>query len=54
MPTYAYACRKCGKKFSLTMTMTEHDKRRVKCPKCSSGQVQQTIQGFFATTSKKS
>ncbi|MEW6156319.1 MAG: zinc ribbon domain-containing protein [Verrucomicrobiota bacterium] len=54
MPTYDYSCKKCGRKFSLTMTMGEHEKKRVQCPKCHSKDVNQSMQPFFATTSKKS
>ncbi|MBI4658366.1 MAG: zinc ribbon domain-containing protein [Verrucomicrobia bacterium] len=54
MPSYDYYCRKCGKKFTLTMTMSDHEKKKVKCPKCSSSQVAQQVGAFFATTSKKS
>jgi putative FmdB family regulatory protein len=54
MPTYDYTCQKCKKKFTLNMTIGEHDKKRVKCPRCSSQAVKQSVQAFFATTSKKS
>lgn len=54
MPTYDYACKKCNKKFTLVMTISQHEKRKVKCPKCSSTSVGQRVQAFFATTSKKS
>ncbi|MBM3880515.1 MAG: zinc ribbon domain-containing protein [Verrucomicrobia bacterium] len=54
MPTYAYKCKKCGKSFTLVLSITEHDRKKPTCPKCRSSQVAQTVQGFFATTSKKS
>lgn len=54
MPTYEYSCPQCKKRFSLVMSIKDHDRRRVKCPKCASARVSQTVQGFFATTSKKS
>ena len=54
MPTYEYTCQKCHKTFALVMRMSEHGKKRVKCPKCASSQVAQRLQSFFATTSKKS
>jgi putative FmdB family regulatory protein len=54
MPTYDYMCKKCGKKFNLVMSIGEHDKRRVRCPKCSSQQVGHLVEPFFAVTSKKS
>ena len=54
MPTYDFRCDKCGKRFSLTMTIAEHDSKRARCPKCKSPRVTQQLHGFFAQTSKKS
>jgi len=54
MPVYDYKCADCKKKFTLTMTVSEHDKVKVKCPKCGSKKVVQQMASFFAVTSKKS
>ncbi len=54
MPTYDYICNKCRKKFTAVMTISEHDKKKVRCPKCSSVRVEQQYHSFFAVTSKKS
>jgi len=54
MPSYEYACKECKKAFTLTLTMAEHDKKRVACPKCKSRKVEQQFGSFFAVTSKKS
>jgi putative FmdB family regulatory protein len=54
MPDYDYACKKCGKKFMITMSLNDHDNKKARCPKCGSGNVKQQISGFFAKTSKKS
>jgi len=54
MPHYEYRCLACGKKFSIIMTIAEHDTRQVKCPKCESTKVEQQWAAFYATTSKKS
>ncbi len=54
MPTYDYTCNKCRKKFTLVMTINEHDKKKIRCPKCSSVRVEQQFYSFFAVTSKKS
>jgi putative FmdB family regulatory protein len=54
MPTYEYRCEKCNRKFALVMSISEHDRRRPKCPKCGSGRVTQMISAFFAQTGKKS
>lgn len=54
MPTYEYLCKKCGKKFTEVMSISEHDKKKVACPKCSSKDVVQAVTSFYANTSKKS
>jgi putative FmdB family regulatory protein len=54
MPEYGYRCEACGKRFTKIMGMAEHDRARVKCPKCSSGKVRQTVGSFVPITSKKS
>jgi putative FmdB family regulatory protein len=54
MPHFEYECRKCGRKFSVTMSIGDHDKKKVQCPKCKSESVKQLIEPFFVTTSKKS
>ncbi len=54
MPTYDYVCKKCRKKFSHLMTISEHDRKRIRCPKCKSTQVEQELLSFFVVTSKKS
>ena len=32
MPLYEYLCKKCLESFTLTMTISEHDKKRIQCP----------------------
>jgi putative FmdB family regulatory protein len=54
MPTYDYKCVNCGKKFSLVMTIRQHDSKKPKCPKCNSRKVKQQLASFFAITSDKS
>ncbi|MFC1452923.1 FmdB family zinc ribbon protein [Verrucomicrobiota bacterium] len=54
MAVYDYQCGKCGKKFSVNMSMSEHDTKRTRCPKCKSLRVVQHVSAFFAQTSKKS
>jgi putative FmdB family regulatory protein len=54
MPRYEYLCEVCNKKFSLVLTIDEHDKGKIKCPKCGSSNVEQQWAAFYATTSKKS
>ena len=54
MPVYDYICKKCQKSFELVLTLGEHDKNKIKCPKCGSKNVEQDAAAFFAVTSKKS
>lgn len=54
MPTYDFKCEKCKKKFSLTMSISEYDSTKIRCPKCKSTRVKQQITSFQAVTSKKS
>lgn len=54
MPTYEYRCNKCRKRFTHVWSISQHDKKRPKCPKCSSTSVSQVFSSFFAKTSKKS
>jgi len=54
MPTYDFRCEKCKKKFSLMMTISEYEKKKIRCPKCKSTRVKQQISSFQAITSKKS
>lgn len=54
MPIYEYLCSKCRKKFTLLMSINEHDAKKVRCPKCKSVKVEQQFKSFFTITSKKS
>jgi len=54
MPHYEYLCKACNKKFSLVLTVAEHDKGKIKCPKCGREHIHQEAAAFFAVTSKKS
>jgi putative FmdB family regulatory protein len=54
MPVYDYVCKDCNNEFELVLTISEHDKTQIKCPKCSGTNVEQESAAFFAVTSKKS
>ena len=54
MPRYEYYCEDCKRPFELILTLEEHDKSKITCPKCKSKQVRQEAAAFFAVTSKKS
>jgi len=54
MPTYEYECKKCGHEFVLAMAMDEHQKKKVRCPKCKSESVKHLISSISVTTPRKS
>jgi putative FmdB family regulatory protein len=54
MPTYEYECLECRKKFSRIMSIAEHDKGKVACPKCKGQKVKQVLSPFITKTSRKS
>jgi len=54
MPTYDYRCQKCGKEFSVILSMREHDGKKAKCPKCGGKKLGQLITTFMTKTSRKS
>jgi putative FmdB family regulatory protein len=54
MPRYEYLCEKCKKPFELTMTISEREKAKPKCPACTGAKVTPQSGGFVAQTRKKS
>ena len=54
MPVYDYVCKDCRNSFELVLTLREHDKGEIACPKCGSKSVEQDTVAFYAVTSKKS
>jgi putative FmdB family regulatory protein len=54
MPTYEYECKDCKKKFTLILSISEHDKTKASCPKCKGKKVQQSISAFMTKTGRKS
>jgi putative FmdB family regulatory protein len=54
MPVYDFQCENCKKKFSLTMAISEYEKKGFQCPKCKGNRVKQKITSFQTKTSRKS
>ena len=54
MPTYEFLCEKCGKEFSLIMSMKERETEKIKCSQCGSDQVIQQLSAVITKTSRKS
>jgi putative FmdB family regulatory protein len=54
MLRYAFTCEKCQKLFELTMTISDREKLKVRCPTCKTTRVTAQIAAFMVQTSKKS
>jgi len=55
MPTYEFKCKKCDKRFSQVLTITEYSqKKSFSCPYCKSKSTMRIFSNFTAVTSKKS
>jgi len=54
MPVYEYHCDKCRGEVQVILTIKEHDKAKVACPKCGSTAVRPLVSTFFSQTSRKS
>ena len=54
MPLYEYFCKKCDKNFTITMSVAEHEKKKVKCPECKGTNIAPQFGSFYAKTSRKS
>ncbi|MGH9870666.1 MAG: FmdB family zinc ribbon protein [Candidatus Polarisedimenticolia bacterium] len=54
MPVYDFKCEECKKRFTLTLTIENRSRGRIKCPKCDSRKVEQQYESIYAVTSKKS
>lgn len=54
MPTYDYACQKCGHAFQRIEKISEYGQKKVKCPECKSTRVERVFSTIFVKTSRKS
>jgi len=54
MPVYDFRCEDCRKRFSLTLSVAERSRTRLRCPKCDSRKVEQQYTAVLAVTSRKS
>jgi len=54
MPVYEYYCDKCEREVQLTLSIREHDKGPVKCPKCGGKTLRPLLSTFSSQTSRKS
>ena len=54
MPIYEYSCDKCRREVNVTLSISEHDKAKVACPRCGSTALRPLVSTFFSQTSRKS
>jgi putative FmdB family regulatory protein len=54
MPVYEYHCDKCDREVTLTLTINQHEKGKIECPKCGSKALRPLLSAFMSQTSKKS
>ncbi len=54
MPVYEYACAKCKRSVTVMMSISQHEKGRVACPKCGGKKLRPLISSFLTQTSRKS
>ena len=54
MPHYEFLCETCKKSFERTMTISEREKAKLKCPACKGTKIVAQLGGFMAQTAKKS
>ncbi len=54
MPTYEFECNKCGHKFNVLESISDHDKHKERCSKCDAQDVKALISAVNVKTSKKS
>jgi len=54
MPSYDFVCEGCNHRFTVTLTVSEYEKKSALCPECNSKKLKRTIAPFSVITSKKS
>lgn len=56
MAIYEFECGKCGKRFDVTMAMSEHDRLREQppaCPECGARETRQLVSTFSCKAPSK-
>jgi len=54
MPVYEYYCDKCKRDVRVTLSISEHNKAKVACPRCGNKALRPLVSTFFSQTSRKS
>src|SRR5690606_11454483 len=54
MPLYTYECHSCGNRFVEVMSIDDHEKRKLQCPRCRSQDTEPMIEAAHVVTARKS
>jgi putative FmdB family regulatory protein len=54
VPIYEFECRKCGKEFSLVLSVKQYEQKEFACPACQAKEVEQLVTSTNVITSRKS
>jgi putative FmdB family regulatory protein len=54
MPVYKYYCDRCDREVTLTLTISQHEKGKIECPRCGRATLRPLLSAFMSQTSKKS
>jgi putative FmdB family regulatory protein len=54
MPLYEFQCTKCGKEFTLALSLKDYEKKKAACPRCKGRTLERVYESVGVITSKKS
>jgi len=54
MPMYEYYCDRCDREVTLILSIGEHEKGRIQCPRCGGKSLRPLLSTFVSQTSRKS
>jgi putative FmdB family regulatory protein len=54
LPVYEFHCGKCGKEFTLVLSVKQYERKEFACPDCKAVEVEQLITSAQVITSRKS
>ena len=54
MRMYEYYCDRCDREVTLTLSIGEHEKGRIQCPRCGGKSLRPLLSTFVSQTSRKS
>jgi putative FmdB family regulatory protein len=54
VPVYEFKCQKCGKEFTVVLSVKQYEQKEFACPDCKAGEVERLITSAQVITSKKS